>query len=146
MRCLAGVCEARRFVACAGLSASGAAYRCVVGRDQAELPDRTRVGSALSASHRPHRLVDRNARTGVSRVFHGVYPVGVVKRTNINLDMDLVDQAAHELGTQRTTDTVHQALREVIARARRARLAQRDFEDLTPEALESIRRPVGRTT
>ena len=75
-----------------------------------------------------------------------MYPVGVVKRTNINLDMDLVHQAAQELGTRRTTDTVHQALREVVARARRARLAQRDFEDLTPDALEAMRRPAGRTT
>jgi Arc/MetJ family transcription regulator len=75
-----------------------------------------------------------------------VYPVGVIKRTNINLDMDLVDRAAHELGTERTTDTVHQALREVIARAHRARLAQRDFEDLTPDALEAMRRPAGRTS
>jgi Arc/MetJ family transcription regulator len=68
----------------------------------------------------------------------------VIKRTNINLDMELVDQAAHELGTKRTTDTVHQALREVIARARRERLARRDFEDLTPEAIEEMRRPTGR--
>lgn len=75
---------------------------------------------------------------------HQVYPPPVVKRTNINLDMDLVQQAARELGTERTTDTVHQALRDVIARGRRARLAQRDFEDLTPEALEAIRRPAGR--
>ena len=70
----------------------------------------------------------------------------MVRRTNINLDMDLVDEAARELGTHRTTDTVHQALREVVARARRARLARRDFEDLTPEALEAMRRPAGRTT
>jgi Arc/MetJ family transcription regulator len=75
-----------------------------------------------------------------------VYLVGVVKRTNINLDMDLVHEAAHELGTRRTTDTVHQALREVIARAHRARLARRDFEDLTPDALEAMRRPAGRAT
>jgi Arc/MetJ family transcription regulator len=74
-----------------------------------------------------------------------VHCVGVVKRTNINLDMDLVEQAAHELGTQRTTDTVHEALRDVIARARRTRLAQRDFEGLTPESLEAMRRPAGRT-
>jgi Arc/MetJ family transcription regulator len=74
-----------------------------------------------------------------------VYDVGVVKRTNINLDMDLVEQAAHELGTQRTTDTVHAALRDVIARAYRARLAQRDFEGLSPESLEAMRRPAGRT-
>ena len=75
-----------------------------------------------------------------------MHATGVIKRTNINLDMDLVDRAAHELGTERTTDTVHQALREVIARARRARLAQRYFEDLTSEALEAMRRPVGRTS
>ena len=74
-----------------------------------------------------------------------MYRVAVVKRTNINLDMDLVEQAAHELGTQRTTDTVHEALRDVIARARRTRLAQRDFEGLTPESLEAMRRPAGRT-
>ena len=73
-----------------------------------------------------------------------VYPLSMIKRTNINLDMDLVQQAARELGTERTTDTVHQALRDVVARSRRARLAQRDFEDLTPEALEAMRRPAGR--
>jgi Arc/MetJ family transcription regulator len=76
---------------------------------------------------------------------HQVYALAMVRRTNINLDMDLVDEAARELGTRRTTDTVHQALREVVARARRTRLAQRDFEDLTPEALEAMRRPARRT-
>jgi Arc/MetJ family transcription regulator len=70
-----------------------------------------------------------------------VYAWTVVKRTNINLDMELVEEAAHELGTRRTTDTVHEALRDVIARARRGRLARRDFDDLTPEALEDMRRP-----
>jgi Arc/MetJ family transcription regulator len=73
-----------------------------------------------------------------------VYAFDVTKRTNINLDMDLVAQAARELGTRRTTDTVHEALREVVARAQRARLAERDFEDLTPEALEALRRSAGR--
>lgn len=74
-----------------------------------------------------------------------VYAAQVVRRTNINLDMELVEQAAHELGTARTTDTVHEALREVIARARRVRLADRDFEDLTPQAVDAMRRPAGRT-
>lgn len=69
----------------------------------------------------------------------------MVKRTNLNLDMVLVEQAARELGTTRTTDTVHEALREVVARARRTRLASRDFADLTPEMLESLRRSPGRT-
>jgi Arc/MetJ family transcription regulator len=59
--------------------------------------------------------------------------------------MALVEQAALELGTQRTTDTVHEALRDVIARARRTRLAQRDFEDLTPETLDVMRREVERS-
>lgn len=102
--------------------------------------------SRLAGAKVGRKLGEFAAATGVSGAVHGVYPVEVVKRTNINLDMDLVDQAAHELGTQRTTDTVHQALREVIARARRARLAQRDFEDLTPEALEAMRRPVSRAS
>jgi Arc/MetJ family transcription regulator len=73
-----------------------------------------------------------------------VYDVGVercmVRRTNINLDMDLVEQAAAELGTRRTTDTVHEALRDVVQRARRTRLAERDFDDLTPEAVAEMRR------
>jgi hypothetical protein len=30
--------------------------------------------------------------------------------------LDLVDRAAHEPGTERTTDTVHQALREAMRR------------------------------
>lgn len=74
-----------------------------------------------------------------------MYALSVVKRTNINLDLDLVEQAAHELGTRRTTDTVHEALRDVVARARRVRLARRDFADLTPDALERMRRPTGRS-
>ena len=68
----------------------------------------------------------------------------MVRRTNINLDMQLTEQAARELGTTRTTDTVHEALREVVARARRTRLAGRDFEQLTPDALEAMRRPADR--
>ncbi len=64
-----------------------------------------------------------------------------IKRTNINLDADLLDAAAAVLGTERTTDTVHAALRAVIDRAARERLAQRDFDDLTPDVLVQLRRP-----
>jgi Arc/MetJ family transcription regulator len=64
-----------------------------------------------------------------------------IRRTNINLDTQLVDEAAAVLGTARTTDTVHAALRAVIDRAARERVAQRDFADLTPGALEQVRRP-----
>jgi Arc/MetJ family transcription regulator len=68
--------------------------------------------------------------------------VATGKRTTISLDMDLVEQAARELGTDGTIDTVHEALRDVVARARRSRLAERDFEDLTPESLDAARRAV----
>jgi Arc/MetJ family transcription regulator len=64
-----------------------------------------------------------------------------IRRTNINLDAELVEAAAAVLGTARTTDTVHAALRAVIDRATRERLAQRDFAELTPDVLEQLRRP-----
>jgi Arc/MetJ family transcription regulator len=64
-----------------------------------------------------------------------------IKRTNINLDTELVAAAGAVLGTERTTDTVHAALRAVIDRAARQRLATRDFDDLTPGALAQLRRP-----
>jgi Arc/MetJ family transcription regulator len=64
-----------------------------------------------------------------------------IRRTNINLDTELVQEAAAVLGTVQTTETVHAALREVVERAARQRLAERDFADLTPETLDGIRRP-----
>jgi Arc/MetJ family transcription regulator len=64
-----------------------------------------------------------------------------IRRTNINLDKELVDAAATVLGTVRTTDTVHAALRAVVDHAARERLAQRDFADLTPDALKRLRQP-----
>jgi Arc/MetJ family transcription regulator len=62
------------------------------------------------------------------------------KRTNINLDKDLVEAAAQVLGTAQTTETVHAALRDVVSRAARQRLAGRDFEALTPSTLAEVRR------
>ena len=64
-----------------------------------------------------------------------------IERTNINLDRELVDAAAEVLGTDQTTATVHAALREVVDRAARERLAKHELADLTPAALEEIRRP-----
>jgi Arc/MetJ family transcription regulator len=63
------------------------------------------------------------------------------KRTNINLDKALVEEAAAVLGTAQTTETVHAALHDVVDRAARQRLAGRDFNALTPAALGKIRRP-----
>jgi Arc/MetJ family transcription regulator len=78
-------------------------------------------------------------------VYHVLVPVSktktTIRRTNINLDADLVDAAAAALGTARITDTVHAALHAVVDRASRERLAERDFADLTPGVLQEVRRP-----
>ena len=50
--------------------------------------------------------------------------------TTLELDRDLLRDAAEALGTTRTTDTVHAALRDVVARRRRSWLARRDFSEL----------------
>jgi Arc/MetJ family transcription regulator len=60
------------------------------------------------------------------------------KHTTIDLDQELVREAASVLGTTRTTDTVHAALSDVVRRRRRQDL----FEvpnDLDLDALAVIR-------
>jgi Arc/MetJ family transcription regulator len=47
-----------------------------------------------------------------------------VRRTSMNLDLELVEQAKAELGTRGTTETVHRALEEVVRRARIERLLE----------------------
>jgi len=64
-----------------------------------------------------------------------------VRRTSLNLDFGLVDEAREALGTKGTTETVHAALREIVLRDRRRRLLERDFSTLTPELIEELRRP-----
>jgi Arc/MetJ family transcription regulator len=63
----------------------------------------------------------------------------VVKRTSLNLDLDLVAQARELLGSNGTTDTVHRALEEVVRQEKLRWLAERDFSELTPEVLERLR-------
>lgn len=65
----------------------------------------------------------------------------VVKRTSLNLDLDLVGQAREALGSKGTTDTIHRALEDVVRREKLRRLAAEPFEDLTLEALEQLRKP-----
>jgi Arc/MetJ family transcription regulator len=65
----------------------------------------------------------------------------MVKRTSLNLDLDLVGQAREALGSKGTTDTIHRALEEVVRREKLRRLAAEPFEDLTLEALEQLRKP-----
>jgi Arc/MetJ family transcription regulator len=60
--------------------------------------------------------------------------------TTLDLDRELLHRAAEALGTTRTTDTVHAALREVVARRQRAWLARRDFSELEAH-LPEIRAP-----
>lgn len=60
--------------------------------------------------------------------------------TTLDLDRGLLAAAAEALGTKRTTDTVHAALREVVARRKRAWLARRDFSELE-RLLPEIRDP-----
>jgi Arc/MetJ family transcription regulator len=63
----------------------------------------------------------------------------VIKRTSLNLDLELVAQAREVLGSNGTTDTVHRALEDVVRREKLRLLAEETFEDLTPEALERLR-------
>jgi Arc/MetJ family transcription regulator len=72
--------------------------------------------------------------------WRGLYAQGMKRRTNINLDVSLLRAAARALGTSGITQTVHAAMEDVVRRDRLARLAARDFSDLSPEALEDMRR------
>lgn len=63
----------------------------------------------------------------------------VIKRTSLNLELDLVAAAREVLGSNGTTDTIHRALDDVVRREKLRRLAEEPFEDLTPEALERLR-------
>jgi Arc/MetJ family transcription regulator len=62
-----------------------------------------------------------------------------VKRTSMNIDRDLVREAAEVLGTVGTTETVHEALREVVRIRLRAQLMASDFPVPTFEELRRMR-------
>lgn len=57
----------------------------------------------------------------------------MVKRTSLNLDLDLVGQARELLGSKGTTDTIHRALEAVVRQEKLRRLAQYDFSEYTEE-------------
>jgi Arc/MetJ family transcription regulator len=63
-----------------------------------------------------------------------------IRRTSLNLDFALVEQARDVLQTSTTTDTVHRALEDVIRRAALRRLAEWRPE-MTLEELEQLRQP-----
>jgi Arc/MetJ family transcription regulator len=64
----------------------------------------------------------------------------MVRRTTINLDMDLVAEAREILKTKNTTDTVHAALNEVVRREDLQRLGEWDLGGKTLEDLKKLRR------
>jgi Arc/MetJ family transcription regulator len=64
----------------------------------------------------------------------------MVRRTTINLDSELVTQAREVLKTKNTTDTVHDALRDVVRRERLQRLTEWELEGLTLEGIKEMRR------
>lgn len=64
-----------------------------------------------------------------------------VKRTTINLDRDLVDEASEALGTSRLVETVHAAMADVVRRQKLRQLAEQDFPDLSLEKVKELRRP-----
>lgn len=64
----------------------------------------------------------------------------MTRRTSVNLDFDLVNEAKEVLATKETTETIHRALREVVRQAKLRRLVSRRFE-LAQEDLERIREP-----
>ena len=57
----------------------------------------------------------------------GAYDKTVTKRTSLNLDFELLEQAKEVLETSGTTETIHRALSEVVRHARLQRLAKRRF-------------------
>jgi len=58
----------------------------------------------------------------------------VIKRTSINLELDLVAAARDILGSNGTTDTIHRALEDVVRREKLRRLAEYDFSEYDAEA------------
>jgi hypothetical protein len=62
----------------------------------------------------------------------------VTKRTSLNLDFELLDEAKEVLETTATTETIHRALSEVVRQARLQRLAKRRF-DLSADELAVLR-------
>ena len=120
-----------------------------------ESPGSTREDRPCSADEAPVDRMGRCDRDGTTmrqrppmremmRAFHasapqpGRSPVPDRRHTTIDVDTDLLAAAAAVLGTTRTTETIHAALREVVAHGLRVRLAARDFSLLT-EHLGEVR-------
>jgi Arc/MetJ family transcription regulator len=60
----------------------------------------------------------------------------MIKRTSLNLNMSLVEEARGVLGTNGTTETVNRALAEVVRQDKLRRLTERVF-DVDNDELEA---------
>jgi len=56
------------------------------------------------------------------------YNWDMIKRTSLNLDMSLVHEAREVLGTRGTTETVNQALAEIVRHDKLRRLTEMVFD------------------
>lgn len=73
---------------------------------------------------------------GTLKAYDGV----MIKRTSLNLDFDLLNEAKEILRTEETTETIHRALEDIVRQARLRRLIGRSFV-LSDEELEALRTP-----
>ena len=64
-----------------------------------------------------------------------------IRRTSLNLNLELVAEARKYLGTNGTTDTVHRALEEVVRHRALGRLAALTFDNLPEDWLDREREP-----
>lgn len=64
-----------------------------------------------------------------------------MKRTTINLDQDLLDEASETLGTSQMTETVHAAMADVVRRRKLEALTKMEFPGMSLEKLKEMRRP-----
>jgi Arc/MetJ family transcription regulator len=62
------------------------------------------------------------------------------KRTTLVLPVELLQDAERLLGTPSHTEAVIVALEELVARRHREELLRMDWSDLTPEAVDEMRR------
>jgi Arc/MetJ family transcription regulator len=62
-----------------------------------------------------------------------------VRRTSLNLNLELVAEARKYLGTNGTTDTVHRALEEVVRTRALDRLAALSFDHLPADWIDRER-------
>jgi len=72
------------------------------------------------------------------------YNLDMIKRTSLNLDMSLVDEARGVLGTKETTETVHRALAEVVRQDKLRQLAAWTF-DMSNDEIEASEEEVEET-